>query len=569
MDLLAFIHVADPTNVRVVEREHAKGEVKLLDSTVGRVVPLLQVAPARVESELEASVNKLFDEGGSADQGNSATGDTAAVTAERPKRHPSSEVATGDKSSSVLIELLASSLFNVEAGVKAVATLPFVTSSVSATPKREDDNPTDSVTGANLRAIGPAERFVISLDSSHHSSTHATRAEVASIIRFAVLLPVKTEAVIIIATAGFPSAPIPETSAKVNTFVYAFMFHDSYSVGMVKQDVTRPSHLPGKELSLGSQEVDSEHLHEVFILRWNISNDALLDDLDTSREFVDHLAPSVLFSHIHDMDYEQVFTKFNVGTARQVCLNAEVRMRTEYCLSERKRLELKCVNQANLLKAKNDEIKRLKAQLLMKEAVAVETTSSFLGFRREGHEKIHADEIETLKQRNVAHETEKNSLDGKVTELQSSISTKDLELNDLNVVLSSLRYQNDGLVDQVAKLDANLAEMACHLEEKFYPHLLTTISGWREGGSLIDVATYNPSAEADFIYALQELREIDFLLLAELKSHKDASVEDIMNLLHLEGPLIDAPGMGDLQHDIEQLKVPIHKFTTPERDLLS
>ncbi|GKC36498.1 hypothetical protein Tco_1048882 [Tanacetum coccineum] len=63
-------------------------------------------------------------------------------------------------------------------------------------------------------------------------------------------------------------------------------------------------------------------------------------------------------------------------------------------------------------------------------------------------EKIHADEIKTLKQRNVSLETEKNFLDGKVTELQSSVSTKDLELKDANAALSSLRSQNDGLVDQ-------------------------------------------------------------------------------------------------------------------------
>nr|GEU58200.1 AAA-ATPase At3g50940-like [Tanacetum cinerariifolium] len=37
MDLLAFIHVADPTNVRVFKRERAEGEAKILDSTVGRV----------------------------------------------------------------------------------------------------------------------------------------------------------------------------------------------------------------------------------------------------------------------------------------------------------------------------------------------------------------------------------------------------------------------------------------------------------------------------------------------------------------------------------------------------
>nr|GEV92226.1 hypothetical protein [Tanacetum cinerariifolium] len=277
-------------------------------------------APAHAESELEASVDKLFDDGGSTDQGDSVTRDIAVVILERPKRHrkkrpavadasgsshpskklrgdhvASSEVAMGGKSSAALKELLASSLLNVEAGVKAVATLPFVTSSVSVMLKHEDDNPMDSVTGANLRSISPAERFVISPDSSHHSGTHASGAEVASVIRFVVPLLVITEAMITVATVGIPFAPIPETSAKVNTPVHVSMFHDSDYVGTDKPDVAGPSDIPGKELSLRSQEVDYDHLHEVFVPRSNISNDALLDDLDTSREFVDHLAHSVLF----------------------------------------------------------------------------------------------------------------------------------------------------------------------------------------------------------------------------------------------------------------------------------
>nr|GEX90975.1 hypothetical protein [Tanacetum cinerariifolium] len=35
------------------------------------------------------------------------------------------------------------------------------------------------------------------------------------------------------------------------------------------------------------------------------------------------------------------------------------------------------------------------------------------------------------------------------------------------------------LNDKVAKLDADILEMALHLEENFYPHLFTTISGRR------------------------------------------------------------------------------------------
>nr|GFC63129.1 hypothetical protein [Tanacetum cinerariifolium] len=126
------------------------------------------------------------------------------VTAKRPKRqrkkrppvagasgssHPpkklkgdhetSSGVATGGKSLSVIKELLASSILNAEAGVEAVATLPFITSSISVTPEREGGDPTDSVT------------------------------------RSATPLPVMTEAVITTSIASAPSIPISKAAAKI------------------------------------------------------------------------------------------------------------------------------------------------------------------------------------------------------------------------------------------------------------------------------------------------------------------------------------------------------------------
>ncbi|GKE69707.1 hypothetical protein Tco_1527779, partial [Tanacetum coccineum] len=246
MDLSSFIHVADPTKVRVAEKEHAKEEARLLDSTVGRVVPLLPVALARAESELEASVDRLFDEGGSADQGDSAAGDgqeaeTKLVTGvriiadenvvvEKPKRprkkrqavtdasgssHPlkklrgdhetSSGAATGGKSSSVLKELLASSMRNVEAGVEAVATLPLVTSLVSV-----------------------------------------------------VVPSVMTKAVITSHAVNAPSVPVPETGTKIPSPVHASMFHDSDSTKIVKADTAGPSYSAKQDLSMSSQTEAAE-----------------------------------------------------------------------------------------------------------------------------------------------------------------------------------------------------------------------------------------------------------------------------------------------------------------------
>nr|GEW92600.1 hypothetical protein [Tanacetum cinerariifolium] len=241
--------------------------------------------------------------------------------------------------------------------------------------------------------------------------------------------------------------------------------------------------------------------------------------------------------------------QFNVGTTHQACLNAEVRMQTEYCLSERKRLECECDKQADLLKVRDAEIESLKAQLLLKEtkvAKAVHLCAQVSAF--EVMEKRHASEIDALKQKNLAFENKKGSIDEKVAELQSLVSSKDLKLKELNVVVSSLMSQKDALGAAISR----------SIKKGMQDGLATRMDHGMEGRSLTDVAAYNPSTEADFNFALQELCELDYPLLSELKSHKDASVEVIMNLLCLEGPLTDAPGMGYLQPDIEQLKVPIH-----------
>ncbi|GJS00855.1 hypothetical protein Tco_0317363 [Tanacetum coccineum] len=171
------------------------------------------------------------------------------------------------------------------------------------------------------------------------------------------------------------------------------------------------------------------------------------------------------------------------------------------------------------------------------------------------------------------------------------------------------KFQDDKIKevnDKLEKLDADVVAMVLHLEEKFYPHLLNTIAGRRwllthgmelavtkclnsmeylsalgaaigkavekgiqeglstgithgiEGRTLTDIAAYNPSAEADYLAALHHLQSVNFSLLAELKSNKDASTETIMNLLRLEDRLADRLGLTASQPRADQLMVPIH-----------
>nr|GEU38377.1 transposase (putative), gypsy type [Tanacetum cinerariifolium] len=469
MDLSTFIHVVDPTKVKVGERERTEREARLLDSTIGRACGSGDSAARGgqdVETELVTRVSIIAAEN---------------VIVERPKRlrkkrqvvmdasgssHPpkklkgdygtSGRVATRGKSPSVLKELLAISTLNVKVGVVVVTTLPLVTSLVSAMPEHESGVLTDSIIRINLHTIGVSERFIISSDSSHHSSTNASGAEGDSIIRSIVVPPMMTEVVVTSHAVNDPL--VPKTGTKVTSPVHASMFYDSDSTETVKADITK------------------------------------------------------------------------------------------YFLSERKKLESECEKQADLLKAKDDEVKNLKARLLLKETEAAEAA-----------------------------------------QLQSSVSAIDLELKDLNVVVSSLRSQKDGLVDQVhalettcsglydqvlgyeqlkeqikefqdaqinivndkvAQLDVDLLEMALHLEEKFYPHILTTISGaishtiekgmqdglsadivhGKEGRSLADVAAYNHVAKANYNSALQRFC-----------------------------PLADVSGMSDLQPNVDKLMLHVHR----------
>ncbi|GJZ30422.1 hypothetical protein Tco_0575469 [Tanacetum coccineum] len=177
MDIFAFIHAPNPTKVKVVEWERIEDEPLLLKTTVGRTVPLLLVAPDRAESELEASVDRLFDEGGSGnqtEQGDSAGGrqgadidpvseaaDTAVenVAPMLTEDHgtPSGD-SVGGKSRSAVQRLLAGAVLNTEDRGGAIPTLPFVTSSVSAMPEH----------------------------SSHHSGANVAEAEADSLVRSSI-----------------------------------------------------------------------------------------------------------------------------------------------------------------------------------------------------------------------------------------------------------------------------------------------------------------------------------------------------------------------------------------------
>ncbi|GKE13376.1 hypothetical protein Tco_1416927 [Tanacetum coccineum] len=286
-------------------------------------------------------------------------------------------------------------------------------------------------------------------------------------------------------------------------------------------------------------------------------------------------------------------------------LSAEIMMHAKYNIRERRRLNSVVEEKSSLLKARDAKIEGLNVQLLVKEAEAAEAirlhaeASMF-----EAIEKSLQDEVRVLKDCNITLEKEKSELNVKVAGLPTSVKVREQEAADLDAMVHKLETSSAGLQDKVRvyknfidqlekfqdekiaevnekfdKLCADFVEMTLHLEEKFYPHLLTTISGpaigkavkngmqeglsagithGSEGRKLTDVAAYNPSAEADYLSALQRLQSVKFSLIGELKSNKDVSVDTIMNLLRLEDTLAERLGLTESQPNVNQLMVPIH-----------
>ncbi|GJZ91054.1 hypothetical protein Tco_0662981 [Tanacetum coccineum] len=231
MDLFAFINHADPTKVRIGEREVREGEVPLLDSTRGRVVPLAGV------NEQGNQNDDVEDDGNQNDDVQDARNndEVPATVAEKAKGSRKKRKAFGGASGSSLppkklrasgpMGLLERITLPVEVGVTTVATLPFITSYVSLTSEREEGGRTDSVTGPNLRTQHPSERSLVSDP------------------------PIMTTVVATTAVANTSFVSVPRAG---NEPVHHTLFADSASIGESNPDVAGPSHPAGTELSTDS-----------------------------------------------------------------------------------------------------------------------------------------------------------------------------------------------------------------------------------------------------------------------------------------------------------------------------
>ncbi|GKA03326.1 hypothetical protein Tco_0676107 [Tanacetum coccineum] len=470
----------------------------MLDTTVGRAVLLLPVAPARAQSELDASVDRLFDEDGSGNE---------------EEHH---DFADGGQGAGTLIvseatEVVAEDVIPLRSRQRKQKTIVDASEPSHLAKKLRDDYGAPgrpSVAGKSRSAVKRLLAGVVLnakvRDSSYHSGANIAKAEVDYVVRSSAPII----ATVVTATADVATttkeAPAKEAPARPSLFVVG-----SSSAGWTDlvpggfSDVSGSGFLVGGIRTVVDPEFD---LQKVYVPQWSVTNGSCLDDGRVCRKMLDEFAPPKFFASIRGIEYDQLFTEFNVGAARQISLSAEVRMRAEYNIKEKRRLKAVVEEKDILLKTKGEEIDSLNAQLLLKEAEAAEAIHLRVEASRfEIVKKSLRDEVKLLKERNAALEEEKGVLDVKVADLAATVKVREQEAADSDALVTTVReleascaglqekvtayekfvdelekFQDDKIKeanDKLEKLDADVVAMVFHLEEKFYPHLLNTIVG--------------------------------------------------------------------------------------------
>ncbi|GJX52585.1 gypsy type transposase [Tanacetum coccineum] len=314
MDLNAFIRTADPRKVRIVERVRTGDER-----------PIVIVAKHRGSGDGDQEVASVGGHGNVEPIVPTTDNIVAETEASGPKRskkkrvtrgsestHPPKRLradygttggsAAGGKSPSVLNRLLQASRLTVEQGVPALPTLPFITSSVTASPLEEGRDHTDSVTGPSLRTVGPSARFVVLSDSSHHSGAKSADPEVDSFVRSVALVMTTATTVMAFVSNAATTTTTPVDIGKDKDVPTLSIFAGSSSSDKADRTLSLFTRRPGSDFITGSIRAGGDanvDLQEIYVPEWSVTkgfelNDGRLEAIEVSLRGEDNFHPHLL-----------------------------------------------------------------------------------------------------------------------------------------------------------------------------------------------------------------------------------------------------------------------------------
>ncbi|GKB26401.1 hypothetical protein Tco_0865802 [Tanacetum coccineum] len=212
--------------------------------------------------------------------------------------------------------------------------------------------------------------------------------------------------------------------------------------------------------------------------------------------------------------------------------------------------------------------------MLVKEAEAAEAIRLRVEASKfEAIEKSLQGELRVLKDYNTTLEKEKSELDVKVADLVASVKVREQETADLDAMVHELETSSAGLQEKVTAYENCMDSTS--FGGKILSHLLTTITGRRwlftYGVKLAIVKClhsleYLSALRAAISKAIEKgmqddlateithgQEDVNFSLLAELRSNKDASTKTLINILCLDEPLAERLGLDESQPHVDQL----------------
>nr|GEV44682.1 hypothetical protein [Tanacetum cinerariifolium] len=240
---------------------------------------------------------------------------------------------------------------------------------------------------------------------------------------------------------------------------------------------------------------------------WGVTNGCCLDAPEACQDLVDHIAPPGYFSELRHFHNDDFLKQYNINLARQVAIGSQLRLRFEQEAKLLKKSVAQVSRRDQRIQARENEIKKLEA-LLEAETDMKKATES------------------------------KNAEFGK-------------ELKNLRALFSDLQVSNDRLSQQ------GMSEGLKY--------------GVEHGKANLDleaIEAYDPNADTKYVVALHALRDLKHLMVDQLKSLKDASIDVIMTSLHLESDTgEDAPQwIHELRPSSSQLKIPVYPKVRDPRD---
>ncbi|GJU75224.1 hypothetical protein Tco_1272294 [Tanacetum coccineum] len=571
MGLLDFIQTADPRKVRAVEVQKGADQVTLLESTKDCFMPLVIPAAGGSSSAAAAEVSVPAEE-----RQESVAPEDAYLNLADPDEDA---IAVRQGEERVVSEQ-----------PKKVKKRRLKQSDALPAKKLRTDHPslasgTGGKTLANLEQIMPEGSHLLAQEQPVAPSVVPPSQESEGFVDLSAQGSFQ-----ILATAessGTLSAPVDTAAAATTSTRPATASKAATDVG--------PSHPGGSESSDDSfyeiPNVDPAMAKRWYVPKWNITNDSLLDDAFSCRTLVDRVAPPAFFSDLRTIGYDQLFTEFNMGAARQICLGSE----------------------------RDLEILALKSKLAEKETEAVEAirlrdpVSSL-----SGEKSALTAEVSVLKVTIAQKDHDISLLDSHATSLASGLEDAKVAYTEAGNNIISLTSERDRLISEqeeqahelyncMAELEAHIMDVSDRLEGEFYPTYLTTLAGRRwllaygvqlallkclksseyqgilghalgravdfgmqagleaghehgsAGRSLSVVDAFNPeAAKANYIDAVKALEDVDFPLVNLLKSKKDVGMDEVLDCFLLDWPVADLPKAVYLQSCLEQLTVPIH-----------